>query len=75
MLPNRRVRLGLALLLAAPVVMLAAPPPDKIPATGGDITIQPIAHATLQLVHAGQVIDVDPAPPADFTGLARPTSF
>jgi len=72
MLANRRVRLGLALLLAAPVVMLAAPPPDKIPATGGDITIQPVTHATLQLVHAGKVIEIDPAPPADFTGLPQP---
>src|SRR5262245_43053357 len=57
------------------LVMMAAaiPPADKIPATGGDITIQPINHATLQLVHAGKVIDVDPVAAAgDYAGLAAP---
>ena len=63
------------LLLAPIVVALAAlsiPPPDKIPATGGDITIQPQNHATLQLTWSGHVIDVDPVGAADFTGLAAP---
>jgi L-ascorbate metabolism protein UlaG (beta-lactamase superfamily) len=46
------------------------PPSDKIPATGGDITIQPINHATLQITWAGHVITVDPVAQADFTGLA-----
>jgi L-ascorbate metabolism protein UlaG (beta-lactamase superfamily) len=60
----------LALVLVVPMVMLAAPPPDKIPATGGDITIQPLNHATLQLTWAGHVIDVDPVAQADYTGMA-----
>jgi L-ascorbate metabolism protein UlaG (beta-lactamase superfamily) len=63
-------------ILLAPVViamsMLSVPPADKIPATGGDITIQPLNHATLQLVWSGHVIDVDPVAQADYTGLAAP---
>ena len=63
-------------MLLAPLViamsMLSVPPADKIPATGGDITIQPLNHATLQLVWSGHVIDVDPVPQADYTGLAAP---
>jgi 23S rRNA (uracil1939-C5)-methyltransferase len=47
--------------VAVPVMLLAdRPTPDKIPATGGDITIAPINHATLQITHATHVIDVDP---------------
>lgn len=63
-------------ILIAPVVVamsvLAVPPPDKISATGGDITIQPLNHATLQLTWFGHVIDVDPVGAADYTGLAAP---
>jgi len=33
---------------------------DTIPATGGDIVITPITHASLQIEHAGKVIQVDP---------------
>ena len=62
----------LALLLVVPMVVMAAPPPDKIPATGGDITIAPLNHATLQLTWSGHVIDVDPVGQADYTGLAAP---
>jgi len=63
-------------ILLAPVVLamslFAIPPADKIPATGGDITVQPLNHATLQLTWSGHVIDVDPVPQADYTGLAAP---
>lgn len=52
--------------------LLFIPPADKVPATGGDITIQPLNHATLQLTWSGHVIDVDPVPQADYTGLAAP---
>jgi len=62
--------------LLAPLVFalatLTVPPPDRIPATGGDITIQPQNHATLQLTWSGHVINVDPVAQADFTGLAQP---
>ena len=40
---------------AAPV--LAA---DKVPAAGGDITITPLIHSSIQIEHAGKVIQVDP---------------
>jgi L-ascorbate metabolism protein UlaG (beta-lactamase superfamily) len=33
---------------------------NRIPATGGDITVTPIAHASMQIAHAGKVIHVDP---------------
>jgi L-ascorbate metabolism protein UlaG (beta-lactamase superfamily) len=61
--------------VAVPVMLLAdRPTPDKIPATGGDITIAPINHATLQITHATHVIDVDPVAAAgSFDGLAAPT--
>ena len=52
------------------MTMPLIPPADKIPATGGDITVQPVTHASLQITWSGHVIDIDPAAPADFTGLA-----
>jgi L-ascorbate metabolism protein UlaG (beta-lactamase superfamily) len=63
---------GVPMLGAAVMVMAAVPPSDRIPATGGNITIQPIYHATLQIVHRGQVIDVDPVAQGDYTGLSAP---
>jgi L-ascorbate metabolism protein UlaG (beta-lactamase superfamily) len=75
---QRRVRAGWMAALAVPafvaagVTMGAIPPPDRLAATGGDITIQPINHATLQIVHGGVVIDVDPVAQGDYTGLAAP---
>ncbi len=58
--------------LASFVGLAAAVAPDTIPASGGDITIQPINHATLQVTHAGHVIDVDPVGQADFGTLPPP---
>ena len=73
MLQPTCIRFGLlAAIAAAPLAIFAAIPADKIPATGGDITIQPINHATLQIVYAGHVIDVDPVPQGTYTGLAAP---
>lgn len=69
-----KLGVGLAL-VAVPLVLLAAqlPTPDKLPATGGDITIAPINHATLQLTFAGKVVDVDPVAAAGtFAGFAAP---
>ena len=34
---------------------------NTVPATGGNITITPFQHASLQIEHAGKVIQVDPA--------------
>jgi L-ascorbate metabolism protein UlaG (beta-lactamase superfamily) len=71
----RPLPLALALLAtAAPLVAFAAgrPAPDTLEAAGGPITIAPIYHATLQLVWAGHVIDVDPVAQGDYTGLPAP---
>jgi L-ascorbate metabolism protein UlaG (beta-lactamase superfamily) len=49
-------RFTLALLCGVLPAMSA----DRIPASGGDIEITPITHASVQLVYAGKVIQVDP---------------
>jgi L-ascorbate metabolism protein UlaG (beta-lactamase superfamily) len=60
------------ILLSAALVSLAAD--DRIPATGGDIVIHPLAHASVQLEHAGTVIQVDPWSRADLNA-ARPADL
>ena len=40
---------------------------DQIPAAGGDIEVTPITHASVQLEHAGKVIQVDPWSRGDFS--------
>jgi len=53
------MKFGLSVLLAALLtVTLAAA--DRFPATGGDIEITPIIHSSLQIEHAGKVIQIDP---------------
>lgn len=58
--------------LIVSLALMTPPPPDKLPAAGGDITIAPLYHATLQLAWAGHVINVDPVSQADYAGLAAP---
>ncbi|HEX6945520.1 MAG TPA: MBL fold metallo-hydrolase, partial [Casimicrobiaceae bacterium] len=57
----------------AGVAALAAFASDTIPAAGGNITITPLNHATLQITHGAHVIDVDPVAQANFGTLAAPT--
>src|SRR5438270_13478408 len=52
------VTIVLAIGLAAAV--MAADQTDKLPASGGDITIAPIMHSSVQIEYAGKVIQVDP---------------
>jgi hypothetical protein len=33
---------------------------DRVPATGGDLVITPLIHSSLQIEHAGKVIQIDP---------------
>src|SRR5580658_10392967 len=40
---------------------------DKFPASGGDITITPITHASVQLEYGGMVIQVDPWSSGDYS--------
>jgi len=44
---------------------------DSIPATGGDIVITPIMHASVQIEHAGMVIQVDPYSKGDLSQAAQ----
>jgi L-ascorbate metabolism protein UlaG (beta-lactamase superfamily) len=46
---------ALALIAIAPLIAA-----DRIPAAGGDILITPIIHSSVQIEHAGKVIQVDP---------------
>jgi L-ascorbate metabolism protein UlaG (beta-lactamase superfamily) len=53
--------------------MIAA---DKIETPEGDLTIQPIDHASLVLLHGGHAIYVDPVGPAErYAGLPAPTGI
>lgn len=59
---------------AMPAVIAAPPPPDTVPAEGGDILIQPLQHATLALRWKEHTIYVDPVGGAGlFTNLPAPT--
>jgi L-ascorbate metabolism protein UlaG (beta-lactamase superfamily) len=46
--------------LASSVVTITLAAADRFPATGGDIEITPIIHSSLQIEHAGKVIQIDP---------------
>jgi len=49
-----------ALVLALLGVLVSAVGADRVPAAGGDIEITPILHSSVQIEHAGKVIQVDP---------------
>src|SRR5271154_6081417 len=53
--------------LLALAVLFPASAADRIPASGGDIEITPIMHASVQVEHAGKVIQVDPWSKGDFS--------
>ena len=73
MLPEFSIKLLILSAMTVPfATLLNVPAADHIPANGGEIVIQPINHATLQITFGGHVIDIDPTPQADFTGLAAP---
>jgi L-ascorbate metabolism protein UlaG (beta-lactamase superfamily) len=73
---RRIVEIGVGLALAGLTVacrshqMAARPVPDVIAAAGGDLTIAPIAHATLQIEQGSHVILVDPTTNAGFDGIS-----
>jgi len=67
------IRFGMAFVGAAVMTAVICAQSDTIPATGGDITITPLNHATLQITHGKHVIDVDPVAQANFGTLASPT--
>ena len=47
-------------IFAAALIAVVAANADKFPATGGDIEITPLIHSSVQIEHAGKVIQVDP---------------
>lgn len=64
------VRPSLFVLLVSSLALAA----DKIPARGGDIEITPILHASVQIEHAGKVVQVDPWSFADLS-RAKPADL
>jgi L-ascorbate metabolism protein UlaG (beta-lactamase superfamily) len=59
---------------AVSVLAAAMPAADRFPAAGGDIEITPLLHASVQLEHAGTVIQVDPWSAADLS-RAKPADL
>src|SRR6185503_5711075 len=54
--------------LSSVAVAIAA---DTFPAAGGDIEITPIIHSSVQIEHAGKVIQVDPWSAGDLSRAKR----
>ena len=59
---SQTTRLGwcAAFALATALSLCAAVAPDTIQGSGGQITIQPVMHAAVQIRYGNQVITVDP---------------
>jgi len=55
-------------------LMTATAAGDRVPAAGGDIEITPLVHASVQIEHAGKVVQVDPWSLADLSH-ARPADL
>jgi len=62
------------IVMLALAVMAALPAADRVPAAGGDILITPIIHSSVQLEHAGKVIQVDPWSAGDLSS-AKPADL
>jgi L-ascorbate metabolism protein UlaG (beta-lactamase superfamily) len=60
MFQRSRMMWAAAFACAGAVSVFAMAAPDKIKGSDGDITIQPITHAALQLTYGNKVITVDP---------------
>src|SRR5262249_7058701 len=58
-------------IVAIAIAGAAAAAADRIPAAGGDIEITPLLHASVQIEHAGTVIQVDPWSVADLSKAKR----
>jgi L-ascorbate metabolism protein UlaG (beta-lactamase superfamily) len=67
---SKTAAIGAAVVLTT--VLAGAQMKDTIPASGGDITVIPINHATVEFQHAGKTILVDPTPQGSYTGLQGP---
>lgn len=58
---TRLIVAAVCIVLTGVVIRAQRATPDSIPATGGNITIIPITHGTLQIEHGTHVILVDPS--------------
>lgn len=67
---SKTAAIGAAVVLATALV--GAQAKDTVPASGGNITVIPINHATVEFQHAGKTILVDPTPQGSYTGLPGP---
>ncbi len=61
-------------LVSATALAAATMTADTVPATGGDIEITPIRHASVQIEQAGKVIQVDPVGKGDYSD-AKPADL
>lgn len=68
----RRISKWIPLIFAGVLSGLPAFPADSIPASGGDIRITPIAHASVEIEYGGMMILVDPAGKGDYTHARAP---
>jgi L-ascorbate metabolism protein UlaG (beta-lactamase superfamily) len=64
---HSRVALAVSLVLTA----AAARAQDRFSAAGGDIVITPLIHSSVQIEHAGKVIQIDPWSVGDLTRMKR----
>jgi L-ascorbate metabolism protein UlaG (beta-lactamase superfamily) len=62
--------IGVAVVLTT--ALAGAQTKDTIPASGGNIIVIPINHATVEFQYAGKTILVDPTPQGSYTGLPSP---
>src|SRR6185295_19383569 len=69
----RTQKFAAAFLLVTGLVT-AARAADRVPAAGGDIEITPFLHSSVQIEHAGKVIQVDPWSLGDLT-RAKPADL
>ena len=65
------MKLGVAAFISICVALLGAAlrAQDRFPATGGDVVITPVIHSSVQIEHAGKVIQVDPWSVGDLSHL------
>jgi L-ascorbate metabolism protein UlaG (beta-lactamase superfamily) len=65
---------AVAIVVTSVLVSLPGLSADTFPANGGDIEITPIVHASVQVVHAGMVIQIDPWSAGDYS-RAKPADL
>ena len=71
---RRIIRLAAALVCLIALLGLTAQPSDRVSAEGGDIIVTPLIHASVQVEHAGRVVQIDPWTAGDL-GRAKPADL